>query len=58
MNKIEYLEYLKQKQIKKVNNELEDKRQKKASRMNIKRLQKAIDNLKNKEERTNKKFAR
>lgn len=49
MDKIEYLEYLKQKQIEKVNNIFEDPKQRKASALNVKRLQKAINNLKNKE---------
>ena len=48
MNKIEYLEYLKQEQLKKVNDIFEDKRQRKASALNAKRLQKTIDNLKDK----------
>ena len=49
MDKIEYLEYLKQKQIEKVNNIFEDKRQRVASAINVKRLQKTINNLKDKE---------
>ena len=49
MKKIEYLEYLKQRQIEKVNNIFEDPRQRKASEINVKRLQKAINNLRNKE---------
>lgn len=49
MDKIEYLEYLKQKQIEKAKDIFEDKRQRKASALNVKRLQKAINNLKDKE---------
>ena len=45
MNKLKYLYYLKDQQQKKVNNVFEDKRQKKASLQNIKRLEKAIKTI-------------
>ena len=53
MNKLEYLYYLKEQQQKKVNDVFEDKRQKKASLQNIKRLEKAIKTIKKKENKKN-----
>lgn len=45
MNKLEYLYYLKEQQQKKVNDVFEDKRQRKASLQNIKKLEKAIKSI-------------
>ena len=42
MEKLEYLYYLKEQQEKKVNDIFEDKRQRKASFQNVRRLEKAI----------------
>lgn len=46
MNKIEYIEYLRDLQQKRVNDELEDPRQVKASKKNVKKLNKYIEKLK------------
>lgn len=51
MDKLKYLYYLKRQQQKKVNDKFEDKRQKKASLQNIKRLEKAIKSIKMEEKK-------